>query len=138
MIESKGKRYEGGLCLLELRARVPEWMYEEVIRIGGGRDKSEVVREWLADRLCGHLETLTGRRWNLEPDSEKQTMAVDILASAREHMNALAVLNGQSQEEYLADIVYTHLYGIHGPSIARAGETDQRGDVAQLHSRASR
>lgn len=126
---AKGRRTEWGTCTHEIKTSTPEAMYEAVIHAAGiaGLSKAEWQRDLLGERLYGRLEFMTGRPSVVRQSDERRSITVDVLPDTRDHLAALAFLEGVTVEEFLVDLINQHLYGFHGSKI---GGTDTQANGA--------
>lgn len=132
LIMAKGRRTEWGACTHEIKTTAPEQMYEAVIHAAGtaGVSKAEWQRDLIGERLYGRLQVLTGRESGVR-NTGITPINIGVPADTRDHLAALAFLEGSSVENVVSDLIHLALYGLHGGNIRADSGAENGGEGAR-------
>ena len=122
---SKGKTSRWGQCDHEVRVRVPTFMYDTLVRSSRGADKCDTLRDWIGEIVSGRLELVTGRAV-APPAGDTVNLCASVPSQMRDHIAALATLEGVSVEQYVEDVLSKHLYGLHATRLPHGRVSDKR------------
>jgi hypothetical protein len=132
LIMAKGRRAEWGPCTHEIKTTAPEQMYEDVIHAAAcsGLSKAEWQRDLIGERLYGRLQVLTGRESGIR-NADITPLSIGIPADTRDHLAALAFLEGSSVEAVVSELIHVALYGLHGANIRGGFSSENGGERAE-------